>query len=198
MERSAPADRRAQLFLHSLSPKYHDWFGRDFWSGRTFLNGSMAITSASYGLSLIIMSLITFVPSARWRKFSTASIPICLGLLAYASMNHNVQISTPVSERAESLQDIATACSTNSGSKPPIAGIQRDSTERYQPFSIHAHDIKGNISNTICQYAKSSPSVFANWASSDLSTADREAIEKNGIKSSRVAQPVPPESMPMR
>lgn len=168
-----------QLILHSLSPKYRIWTeAAGFWSGITFLNGSLAIICACFFISILTIKLFDKYVVQFNHKICIAAFISCFTLvLSSYTMTHNLIVSKLIDERANIYQNIISSCDLYfeknmvSFSNPP---------NYIYPFTlpipIHPNSFEGNWSQTMCRIYQNNPPLFKNWKNKNLSYDQKTLI----------------------
>lgn len=172
-----------QLILHSISPKYRIWTeAAGFWSGITFLNGSLAIISACFFVSILIIKIIDSYAGRSYYKIYLAGIlSIFVLILSLYTMTHNLIVSKLINERAYIYQNIISSCdlflqkNMDYFSNPP---------NYIYPFTlpipIHPTSFEGNWSETMCHIYRNDPNLFKNWKDIGLTYEQKIIIIKCG------------------
>ena len=184
----------AQLALHSLSPKYHQWFGTtEFWSGHTYLNASMAVIAASFTMGIFISACTCQIRNKPLNRSYFALLSISLGGIAYANSNHNLQIAKLISKRSKTLEGIVSACVGPNKKytiiNEPPAYLNEYVVDLYPPIFIHQHEIKRNTATTICADAIGNPKLFSRWVNPKITPSELKEIRHQSIAKNRAHFP---------
>lgn len=180
----------SQLVLHSLTTKQHQWFFDIF---RTYLNASMAVTTASFAFiiafSIILetIKLSNMLSSQQLLQRSSFLVGSALiGYLSYLTMFHNVSIAEMINTRAKLLEDVTTTClrKQQSAGSPLLFNIfESDPLQMEKPFIIHSQYLEpgsGGYLNTICRDAIKHPSLFKSWSTSRMTRDQMDDLVKYG------------------
>lgn len=176
-----------QLFFNSLTTRHHSWFAS--WHSRTYLNASMAVTTAAFALAVAAIMAASRVSTYKIRFLRQAgskaiiiAITFTIGYSSIATMSHNLAIAGIIRQRANMLEDAITTClSEQTG--PANRRFELDPEITEIPLSIHEHQLEkgdGRILNTICRDAHKDPSLFKSWSNSNISQEQMKSLIRYG------------------
>ena len=179
-----------QLAPHALSGKYHEWFGdRGFGSGYTYLNGSLAMSTAAC-LAGVLLARFTRIGIARekiggihWITAITTSAG--LGFSAVANYHHNEQVADIMNKRASNLESVVSLCPDLS-LRPDAYQEQSRKTFPVNPPSGMEPlylDTTGSLTagEAICKAKRAHQQMFGRWQRRDQPRADMIGQRISGV-----------------
>jgi hypothetical protein len=176
-----------QLVFNSLTTRHHSWFAS--WQSRTYLNASMAVTTAAFALAVATILIASWANSHKIRFFRQAGsrisiiiITCTVGYSSIATISHNLAIAGIIHQKANMLEDIITTCQSKQMSQTKRL-FKSDPELAEIPISIHENELEkgdGRFLNTYCRNANTNPSLFKNWGNSNISQEEMSALVNYG------------------
>ena len=176
-----------QLVFNSLTTRHHSWFAS--WQSRTYLNASMAVTTAAFALAVAAILIASWVNTHKIRFLRKAGSVIAIiiitctvGYSSIATISHNLAIAGIIHQRANMLEDSITTCLSEQAA-PADKRFELDPEDVKIPVSIHEHQLEkgnGRILNTICRDALQNPSLFKSWSNSKINKRQMHDLMRYG------------------